>query len=219
MQKPVIVKPRRGSRGRHTTTRIETLEELRTAYDLAREIAREVVIEEHFFGSVCRATVVGGKLVGFFRADPPQVVGDGVHTIGELIIEKNRTRHERLGEVLITDDLISFIARAGYSLTDVLPRDVVLDLSAKTGRFYGGHTREMLPEVHLKMHEIFAKAAGVTRAPVAGFDLIINNPENDPDTERWGIIECNSLPFIDLHFYALHGEPIDVAKHIWDLWG
>jgi D-alanine-D-alanine ligase-like ATP-grasp enzyme len=218
MQKPVIVKPRRGSRGRHTTTRIETLLELRAAYDLAREIAREVVIEEHLFGSVCRATVVDGELVGFFRADPPQVVGDGVHTIGELIEEKNRTRHERLGEVLITDDLISFIRRAGYTLESVLPHGVVLDLSAKTGRFYGGHTREMLPEVHPKMHEIFAKAAAVVGAPVAGFDLISANPQSDPDAERWGIIECNSLPFIDLHYYALHGEPVDVAKHIWDLW-
>jgi D-alanine-D-alanine ligase-like ATP-grasp enzyme len=218
MTKPVIVKPRRGSRGRHTTTRIGTLAELRTAYDLAQEIARELVIEEHLFGSVCRATVVGGKLVGFFRADPPQVTGDGVHTIGELIAQKNASRHERLGEVVITDDLISFIRRAGYTLEGVLPHGVVLDLSAKTGRFYGGSTEEMLTNVHPKMHEIFTKAAGIIGAPVAGFDLISADPTQDPDTERWGIIECNSLPFIDLHYYALRGEPVDVARHIWDLW-
>ncbi|MFA6503055.1 MAG: hypothetical protein WCT45_02245, partial [Candidatus Paceibacterota bacterium] len=136
----------------------------------------------------------------------------------ELIAQKNASRHERLGEVVITDDLISFIRRAGYTLEGVLPHGVVLDLSAKTGRFYGGSTEEMLTNVHPKMHEIFTKAAGIIGAPVAGFDLISADPTQDPDTERWGIIECNSLPFIDLHYYALRGEPVDVARHIWDLW-
>lgn len=218
LPKPVIVKPRLGSRGRHTTTHITTLAELRSAYDLAKEIARELVIEEHLFGSVCRATVVGGKLVGFFRADPPRVVGDGVHTIAELIEEKNKTKHERLGAVEITGDLISCIARRGYTLESVLPENVLLDLSAKTGRFYGGTTKEMLLETHPSMHTFFEKAAQVVDAPIIGFDLITTDPTSDPDSVRWGVIECNSLPFIDLHYYALEGEPNNIAPHIWDLW-
>jgi cyanophycin synthetase len=218
LTKPVIIKPRIGSRGRHTTTNITTLTELRAAYDLAREIARELVIEEHLFGSVCRATVVGGKLVGFFRGDPPKVQGDGVQTVAECIEEKNAHRDERLGSIEITDDLISCIARQGYTLASVLPHGVDLDLSAKTGRFYGGMTNEMLPEVHPHMHTVFEKVAALIATPVAGFDLITTDPTRDPDTTRWGIIECNSLPFIDLHYYAFAGEPNDIAPHIWDLW-
>ncbi len=80
MQKPVIIKPRSGSRGRHTTTNIKTAEELETAFKLCKQIALDVVMESHLFGSVYRATVINGKLVGFFRADPPQIVGDGTHT-------------------------------------------------------------------------------------------------------------------------------------------
>lgn len=218
LAKPVIVKPRLGSRGRHTTTHIHTLAELRLAHDLAKQIARELVIEEHLFGSVCRATIVGGKLVGFFQANPPRVEGDGTHTVQELITEKNAMRHERLGAVEITDDLISCIARRGYTLESVLPENTTLDLSAKTGRFYGGTTKEMLPEVHPKMHEVFEKAAALVDAPVVGFDLITTDPTSDPDSVRWGIIECNSLPFIDLHYYALEGEPNNIAPHIWNLW-
>lgn len=218
LTKPVIIKPRFGSRGRHTTTHINTLEELRTAYKLAKEIARELVIEEHLFGSVCRATTINGKLVGFFCADPPRIHGDGIRTVSELISAKNTQKHERLGSVGITDDLIANIARRGYTLDRVLPRGASLDLSAKTGRFYGGHTKEILPEVHPNMHTVFEKVASLVEAPVMGFDLIIENPHHNPETERWGIIECNSLPFIDLHYFALEGKPINIAKHIWDLW-
>jgi D-alanine-D-alanine ligase-like ATP-grasp enzyme len=62
------------------------------------------------------------------------------------------------------------------------------------------------------------KAGVVLGAPVVGFDVIIENPTEDPDTVRWGIIEANSLPFIDLHYLPLHGTPSNPASAVWDLW-
>ena len=219
LEKPVIIKPRAGSRGRHTTTNIRTEAELIKAYKLAHMIAPSLVVEEHLFGSVYRATVINNKLVGFFRADPPQVVGDGVHTIRELISEKNTHRNkDLLGEIEINEDLTSFIGRYGHTRDSVLAKEMKLDLSAKTGRFYGGYTKEMLPEIHPKLHEYFERAGIAVEASIVGFDLIIPDPTIDPDTQKWGIIECNSLPFIDLHYFPLEGTPINVATHIWDLW-
>lgn len=222
LDKPVIVKPRSGSRGRHTTTHIKTLTELKSAFKLAKMISPALVVEEHLFGSVFRATVIDGKLVGFFRADPPQVTGDGVHTIAELIAikneEKNKRHETRLGDIIISEDTTSFIGRYGHTTQSILEKDTVLDLSAKTGRLYGGYTREMLPEIHPKLHEIFARAGKVVDASIVGFDLIMSDPTKDPDTQKWGVIECNSLPFIDLHYFALEGTPINLAKNIWDLW-
>ncbi|MFZ2500845.1 MAG: ATP-grasp domain-containing protein [Minisyncoccia bacterium] len=218
LKKPIIIKPRFGSRSRHTTTNINTQEELRVAFTLAKQVARELVLEEHIFGSVCRATLVNGKLAGFFRANPPQIIGDGTQTIVALIAEKNKNRSERIGPIEITDDVTTFISRHGHSLESILPQGALLDLSAKTGRFYGGYTKEMLPEIHPKMRTIFEKVAAMIDAPVLGFDLISTDPTADPDTMRWGIIECNGLPFIDLHYYALEGEPNDISPHIWNLW-
>lgn len=224
LTKPVIVKPRSGSRGRHTTTNINTPAELRSAYSLAKMIAPALVMEEHLFGSVYRATVIHNELVGFFRADPPQIAGDGTHTVSELITQKNTQKNadpvkkELLGDIEMSDDLISFIARSGYTTESILPKGTVLDLSAKTGRLYGGYTREMFPEIHPKFHEIFRRAGEAVEASIVGFDLIIKDPTADPDTQAWGIIECNSMPFIDLHYFALEGTPINIAKNIWDLW-
>ena len=218
IEKPVIVKPVSGSRGRHTTTNIKTLDELVSACKLCRQISPFFVVEEHLVGSVYRATVIGNKLVGFYRADPPQVTGDGIHTIEELIVEKNLAKNERLSDIVINDDVMSYIGRKGYTPNTILAHGNKIDLTAKTGRMYGGYTREMLPEVHPKMHEIFEKASHVIPAPILGFDLIIPDPTNDPDQQKWGIIECNSLPFIDLHFFALEGTPRDIAPYIWDLW-
>jgi glutathione synthase/RimK-type ligase-like ATP-grasp enzyme len=218
LTKPVIIKPRNGSRARHTTTNIKTEEELKRALSLVRQITLFSVIQEHLFGSVYRATVINGKLVGFFRGNPPQITGDGKKNIQQLIEDKNANRPERLSETIIGEDLITFIKRQGYTLSSILNNGITINLSGKTGRMYGGYTEEMLPKVHPKMHEIFKKAGLVVEAPVVGFDLITEDPTKDPDLQRWGIIECNSLPFIDLHYFAFEGEPINLAKNIWDLW-
>lgn len=177
-----------------------------------------MVAQEHLFGSVYRATVINNELVGFFRADPPRVTGDGKSTIAELIKIKNKNHHELLSDIEINQELLDFIKRQNHTLETILPSDTTIDLIAKTGRMYGGYTKEMLPEVHPKMHQIFKKAGEVVSAPVLGFDLIIEDPTADPDLQRWGIIECNSLPFIDLHYFSLEGEHINLAKNVWDLW-
>jgi hypothetical protein len=217
-KKPIILKPKIGSLGLHTTTNINTKEELEEAFKLARQIAISIVLQEHLFGSVCRATVVNNKLVGFFRADLPFVLGDGVKSIKELILEKNKNRPERVSEILINEELLSFIERQNYNINSIIPSGTEVNLLAKTGRLYGGCTKEMLPEIHPKFHSIFKKASELVSIPVAGFDLIIEDPTKDPDTQCWGIIECNSLPFIDLHMFPLEGKPINVAKNVWDLW-
>ena len=175
-------------------------------------------MQEHLFGSVYRATVIDNKLVGFFKADPAYVVGDEIKNIEELIKEKNTKRNEEVSDILINDDLINFIKKQGYDLKSILKENLKINLSAKTGRMYGGYTKEMLPEVHPKIHQIFEKAAKIVEAPVAGFDLIMEDPTKDPDTQHWGIIECNSLPFIDLHYMSLEGTQINLAKNVWDLW-
>lgn len=215
---PVVVKPCTGSRGRHTSVFVSDAPALVKAFHRARQLNHFVVIEEYLAGSVCRATIVAGTLCGFLRADPPTIIGDGKRTIVELITEKNRTRSERVAEVLIRPELTEFVARQGYTLSVVLPKGKKLSLLFRTGRLFGGRTREMLSEVHPEFRALLEKAGEIADAPVVGFDVIIPDPTRAPDSQRWGIIEGNSLPFIDLHDFALEGAPANVAAHIWDLW-
>lgn len=218
LNKPIIIKPRSGSRARHTTTNIKNIKELEDAFKIGKQIAHSLVVEEHLFGSVYRATVINNKLVGFFKTSPPNIKGDGIHNIKELIEIQNKNRPEEISEIVVNEDIISFIGRKNYTLESILPKDEVIDITAKTGRFCGGYTKEMFPEIHPKFHEIFAKAGELVQASIVGFDLIISDPTSDPDTQVWGVIECNSMPYIDLHYYAYEGEPIDLSKNVWDLW-
>lgn len=215
---PFIAKPRLGSRGRHTSTHLHTEDDVIKGFKISEQLSQFVIIEEQFVGSVYRGTYVDGEVVGILRGDPPRVTGDGEHTIEELISIKNRSKHPKVKDVVITPMLIEFIGRQSLSLQSVLPHGKTVDLSEKIGINYGGYAVEMISETHPKTLDYIKRAGDALKAPVVGFDFIIPDITADPDTQRWGIIEANSLPFIDLHHHPIEGKPVNVAAKVWDLW-
>ncbi len=218
IDKPVIVKPAVGSRGRHTTTFIYTEEQLKKAFDIGKQLARSLVMEEHLTGSVYRGTIIGDKLVGVLRGDPPRVTGDGTSTITQLIAKKNAAKHPKVKDVVVTALTKDFLARSSYTIESVLPKDKIIDLTEKIGISYGGFAAEDFTITHPKTKQILERAGRAVNFPTMGFDFIIQDITKDPDEQKWGIIECNSLPFIDLHHHPLQGEPVNAASAVWDFW-
>ncbi len=215
---PVVVKPRSGSRGRHTTVGVRTEEDLAAAFTSAQRLCRYVSIERYLEGPVCRATVVNGALAGFFKAEAPSVVGDGVASIGELINRKNAAKPDRVQGIVLTDEHRQFLLRQGLNEQSVPASGERVQLSHRTGRLFGGVTRELLGSEHPRLRAQLEHAARSLGIGIVGFDLIIPDPESDPDVQVWGIIEANTLPYIDLHYLALEGRPSNVAAHLWDMW-
>lgn len=216
---PFITKPRLGSRGRHTSTHLYTADEVVNGFNIAQKLGHYVIVEEQLFGNVYRGTYVDGEVVGILSGEPPRITGDGLSTIEKLIERKNATKHEEVKDVVVTPSLIEFIRRQGLSLDAVVPKDKTIDLSEKIGSNYGGNAIEVTPITHPKITEYIKRAGDALKAPVVGFDFIIPDITRDPDAQRWGIIEANSLPFINLHHFPLEGAPVNVAAKIWDLWG
>ncbi len=215
---PVIIKPKLGSRARHTVTNISNIDQFKLGIKVARKISTHLVIEEHLYGSICRATIVGGVLAGFYSGTVPTIRGDGNNTIAQLIQIKNHGKIKKY-HILLNEELTDHILRLGFTVDDILPKDKELTLSHRRGQLFGGDTKEMIDELHPSFVPILEKAARVTGLSVLGFDCIIPDPTKDESAQRWGIIECNTLPFIDMHYYALEGKPRNIAGMIWDLWG
>ena len=218
IEKPVIIKPRLGSRGRHTTTFIHTEEQVREGFRIAKQICPYVMIGEHIKGSVYRGTVIDGKLVGVLGGSPPRITGDGSQTVAQLVEIKNKNKPEGVSDVMITPAHIGFLGRQGYTLDTVLPRDVTIDVIEKIGVSYGGSSFECTDETHDDIKRVMEQAAAVVKDLLVGFDFIIEDITRAPAEQKWGIIECNSLPFLNLHHYPLIGKPNNVSKYVWDMW-
>jgi cyanophycin synthetase len=87
---PVVVKPRDGNQGRGVALNLYTREQIAAAYDAAQEEGDSVLVEQFAEGEDYRVLVIGRQLIAASRRQPAHVIGDGEHTISELIAEKNR---------------------------------------------------------------------------------------------------------------------------------
>ena len=214
LDRPVIVKPRAGSRGRHTTTLVHTEEEFKQAFRVAKQLCHWVMVEEHLFGDVQRATVIGGKFIGMLGGSPPRVTGDGVSTIEELIQIKNSIRPPKVKEIKINP---YFMQRQGLALSTILPAGKTVDLSEKIGVNYGGTSYDCTKKTHPDTKQMFEELGKFLNISIIGFDFIIPDVSKSYKEQKSGIIEANGAPFIQLHHDPLYGESINAAKYVWDL--
>ncbi len=221
IKKPVITKPNLGSRSRHTLIHIDTPEKLIYGFSKAKKLSPLVVIEEELNGYLFRGTLVGGKLVGVVRRDQPEVVGDGIHTLQELM-DKENGRAERKGpifhKITIDPDAEKELKREGIKMSDIPKKGQVVTFSQKTSRGIGGTTTEVTDMVHPENIKMLEHVASFLKDPLIGVDFIMEDiTKSWREEQHSGIIECNSLPFIDLHHYPLFGTPNNVAGKLWDL--
>jgi D-alanine-D-alanine ligase-like ATP-grasp enzyme len=218
---PVIVKPRVGSRSRHTHIHITTRSGLVQAFYSAQKLCPWVVVEQELQGPVFRATVVAGKLVGVARRDMPQVVGDGRSTIGELVASANThpgRDHDIFYKLPGEADLKDELERQGLTWASVPEAGAVVMLGSKVNRGIGGVTVDVTSEVHPENVALFERVAQVVADPIIGIDFIAAHLRDPWHSQTAvGVIECNSLPFIDLHHYPISGTPRNAAGAIWDL--
>jgi cyanophycin synthetase len=165
--------------------------------------------------------LIGGKFVGMVRRDEPAVKGDGVHTLQELMEEENK-RPERMGpifhKIIIDKEAEKELERQNIKLDEIPEAGRVVTFSQKTSRGCGGTTTEVTDTTHSDNIEMLEHVARFLNDPLVGVDLIMEDSAKSwKEQPHSGIIECNSLPFIDLHHYVLFGKPNNVAGKLWDL--
>ncbi|MBI2630804.1 hypothetical protein HYW73_01120 [Candidatus Nomurabacteria bacterium] len=219
--KPVITKPNLGSRSRHTLIHIDTEEKLIYGFKKAKKLSPLVVIEEELRGFLFRGTLVGGKLAGVIKRDQPEVIGDGIHTLQELM-DKENERPERKGpifhKIVIDPDTEIELKREGIKMSDIPEKGRIITFSQKTSRGCGGTTTDVTDIIHSDNIEMLEHVGRFLKDPLVGVDFIIEDiTKSWREEQHSGIIECNSLPFIDLHHYPLFGKAQNVAGKLWDL--
>ncbi len=217
---PVVVKPRDGNQGKGVACNISTREEVLTAYAAAREISSDVIVERYLPGHDYRFLVVGNKLVAAARRTPPQVIGDGVHTIAELVEQINRDplrgdgHATSLTKIRLDDIALATLAKRGYT-TDTVPAKgtrVVLRNNANLST--GGTATDVTDDVHPEMAARTVEAARMVGLDICGVDVVCENVITPLEAQGGGIVEVNAAPGLRMHIQPSFGTGRDVGEAI-----
>jgi len=219
---PVVTKPVAGHKGQGVTTGISSERDVRMGFKLAVQASESaddgVIVEQQISGTDHRLLTVGGRFVAALQRAPAYVVGDGEHTVEELIALEN-ARPERadtprspMGKIEIDDILVQFVRDKGGSLRDVLAPGEELVLRRVANISQGGVSVNVTDVIHPLNVKLAEDVARFLDVHVLGIDLLAEDITRPWSESPCAIIEINAGPGVFMHLVPAQGEPIDVPS-------
>jgi GNAT-family acetyltransferase (TIGR03103 family) len=206
----VVVKPARGEQGKGITVGVRDAETMERAVGLARQHCPDVLLEELVSGHDLRVIVINHEVVAAAVRKPASVIGDGEHTVGQLIEQQSRRRADATdGESRIPMDegTLGPVHAAGLELDDVLPRGQELEVRRTANLHTGGTIHDVTAQLHPALVNAAVRASRALDIPVTGLDFIVPDL-GEPDHV---LIEANERPGLANH------QPQPTAERFIDL--
>jgi cyanophycin synthetase len=222
---PVAMKPLDGNHGRGVMLNLLDADAVRAAFDDARAQTRSgaVVVESFLTGNDYRCLVVGGMLRAVAERVPAHVVGDGTHSIAELVEITNADPRRGIGHekvltrMALDDESIAYVAEQGFTLGDAPPAELRVYLKRTGNMSTGGISIDRTEEIHPENAEIAELAARVVGLDIAGIDFICPDISQPVSEVGGGIVEVNAAPGFRMHTHPTEGEAQYVAKPVLDM--
>lgn len=220
---PLVVKPKSGNQGKGVTLNIQEETELKQAFDQVLATGDEVLLERFIPGKDYRLLVVNGKMVAASHCMPAQVVGDGTHTVQQLIDLENRSGlrgedHEKpLTRIKIDDNIENTLNKQGMGLSDIPPANQTVWLRGNANLSTGGTASDCTGRVHPENRKAAEKAALAIGLDIAGIDMVVPDISEPMREGSGAIVEVNAAPGIRMHLNPSQGEKRDVASLILDM--
>ena len=220
---PVVTKPYNGNHGRGISIRLMTDAEVVQGFAVAREHARSVIVETFLEGDDHRLLVVNGELVAATRRTPGHVVGDGVHTIAELVDIVNQDPRRGVGheKVLTRLELDAqahrMMERAGMAADSVPIEGQVVHLRSTANLSTGGTATDVTDVIHPDNRDMAVRAVRAVGLDVGGVDFLSTDITESYRTIGGGICEVNAAPGFRMHVAPSEGTPRDVAGPVIDM--
>lgn len=221
---PVAVKPLDGNHGRGVMLNLADEGAVRAGYANARSESRRggVVVETFLAGNDYRCLVVGGILRAVAQRVPAHVVGDGEHSLTDLVEITNADPRRGIGHekvltrIKVDDESVGYAREQGFEMSDVPPRGERVFLKRTGNMSTGGISIDRTEEIHPENAEIAELAARVVGLDIAGIDFICPDIGTPVRETGGGIVEVNAAPGFRMHTNPTEGEPQYVAKPVID---
>ncbi len=218
---PLVIKPvQNTTRGFRVLCNIRNIDDLSMYLKKFFEDFSEVQVEEFYqHGNEYRVTLYKDKVLGVVQRFGASVIGDGLHTIEELIQIKNKERL-LLKDKLTISPLIydieyeNCLKEQGLCLSDIpaIDRFVKLCYTVNTGR--GGDVISRGRSIHPDNVKMLSQALDALGLEYAGIDVICSDINQPFQTGGWMIIELNYNPDTTIHEAPPVGERSPLIKKI-----
>lgn len=224
--KQIVVKPKSTNFGLGISIFQEpaSLDNYQKALEIAFAEDTAVLVEEFIPGTEYRFFILDGRCEAVLLRVAANVVGDGKHTIRELVAQKNanplRGRDHRSPlEIIELGDIEQLmLTQQGYAPDDMLPEGKKVNLRRNSNISTGGDSIDVTETMDSSYQELAAAMATSMGAWACGVDLIIPDKTQPASKEKphCTCIELNFNPSMYMHTYCAEGPGQAITPKILD---
>ena len=217
---PVVVKPRDGNQGKGISVNLTSEAQIRQAYRVAIEYRDDILVEKYLPGHDYRLLVIGDKLIAAARRDPPLVIGDGTHTVRQLVDIVNRDPRRSDGhatsltKIRFDEIALARLAEQGYDADTVPPRGTRVVLRNNANLSTGGTATDVTDDVHAELAAGAVAAAQTVGLDICGIDVVCDTMLKPLEEQGGGIVEVNAAPGLRMHLDPSFGKGRAVGEAI-----
>ncbi|WP_426190659.1 cyanophycin synthetase [Massilia sp. DWR3-1-1] len=217
---PVVIKPKDGNQGKGVTVNITTRQQMTAGFIAAAEFRDDILVERYLPGNDFRLLVVGDKLIAAARRDPPQVIGDGVASVRELVDKVNldprrgNGHSTSLTKIRFDDIALASLSAQGYQADSVPPRGQRVILRNNANLSTGGAATDVTDDVHPEVAARAVAAAHMVGLDICGVDLVCDSVLKPIEEQGGGVVEVNAAPGLRMHLSPSFGKGRAVGEAI-----
>jgi len=218
---PVVLKPQDGNQGKGVSVNITDRDAFDKAYATAERYGK-VMVEKFLPGHDYRLLVVGNKLVAASRREPPLVVGDGKHTVRQLVDLVNAdprrgTGHSTsLTKIRFDDIAIGRLHEQNLEPESVPEKGRRVILRNNANLSTGGSATDVTDDVHPEVAARVIEAAQMVGLDICGVDVVCESVMRPLEEQNGGIVEVNAAPGLRMHISPSFGKGRDVGNAVID---
>jgi cyanophycin synthetase len=220
---PLVIKPLDGNQGKGAAININTEEDAIEGFKRAQHYSKRVVVERYITGSDFRALVIDYKFIAAAKRTPAAVIGDGTHTIKELVELANKDPRRGDGhcnvltKITLDNAVDELLMKKNYTVQTVPAKGEEVWLKSTANLSTGGTATDVTDWVHPFNRSLFERIARTIGLDICGIDIMATDLET-PIVENGGaIIEVNAAPGFRMHLEPTYGKPRNVAAPVLDM--
>ncbi|MDO5494072.1 MAG: hypothetical protein Q4F53_10765, partial [Nesterenkonia sp.] len=215
---PVTLKPADREKGLGVSTALEDEAAVVEAYRRARRHSRRIMIEQHVdIETELRVMASSQRCVSITARTLPQVWGDGISTVEELVAERNAYRSTIFSlagmDAVLDRTAESVLEAQGWRADAVPPVGALVTVGSVGGQSSGGDIAEVSHQTGDRIRDAaVAAVAAIPDLHWGGADLMVERGTGDVY-----VLEVNSRAGYGSATFPSSGASQDVAGHAWRL--
>ncbi|MBC5834215.1 hypothetical protein G6N05_08490 [Flavobacterium sp. F372] len=223
---PIVVKPFDTNKGAEIHMNVQNTNELKEALNNVKKVSTQAILQQQATGLDYRFLVIDRQVTGVLWNEWPSVVGDGIHTIENLVQFENENRritktvvYEKPTEMLVEipiEGLSDLLAKSNKRLSDILPKGEKIYLGNCGNGWTGSVAHDATDNVHPSINKKVIELINFLDIDIAGLDVRCDDITKPFKKAGFNVIEVNTRPSLVDHEFPLFGKSRNVTEKYLD---